>query len=143
MPHRLARVLTMVLQAASAMPLPICMRLRAEERIAHALGVGGKVVHSPLWDTARLPWLRWNGRQRLDRGDERFTVPLFQQRAGVCGPGRSPCCAASKDRMGYVPHVFFGMIEIKDLHRPCKVFGSQLPDPWRAIAQHDYLLGLL
>jgi hypothetical protein len=124
------------------MPLPICMRLRAEERIAHALGVGGKVVHGPLWDTARLPWLRWNGRQRLDCGDERFMLSLFEQRAGVRGPDRSHCCAASKDSMGYVPHMFFGMREIHDLHGPCKVFGGQIPDPWRAVAQHDHQASL-
>ena len=62
MPERLARVLTMVLQAASAMPLPTCIRFRAEDGIAHALGVGGKVVDGPLGTTACLPWFRRDGR---------------------------------------------------------------------------------
>ncbi len=143
MPERLARVLTMVLQAASAMPLPMCIRFRAEDGIAHAGGVGGKVVHGPLGNTACLPWFWRDGRQHLDRADESFTLPLFEERAGVCGPDGSRGCAASKDRVGHVPHVFFGMIEIKDLHGSWKVFGGQIPDPRRAVAHDHHLLGLL
>jgi len=69
-------------------------------------------------------------------------VPLFEERAGVRGPSRSCCCARSKDRVGHVPHVFFGMIEIDDLHGPWKVFSGQIPDPGRTVAHDHYLLGL-
>ena len=51
--------------------------LGAKVGIAHALGIGGKVVHRSLWDTACLPRLRRDGRQRLDRAGECFTVALF------------------------------------------------------------------
>ena len=79
----MARVLTMVLQAAKASPLPRCIRFRTEDRIAPALGVDGKVVYGPLRTTARLPRFRRDGRQRLDGADERFALALFEQRAGV------------------------------------------------------------
>ena len=59
------------------------------------------------------------------------------------GPDRSRGCAASKDRVGHLPHVFFGMREIKDLHGSWKVFGSQIPDPRRALTHDHHLLGLL
>ena len=98
--------------------------LSTEDGITHALGVGGKVVHGPLGTTACLPWLRWDGRQGLDRGNESFTLPLFEERAGVRSPSRSRCCASSKDGVGHVPHVFFGMIEIDDLHGLGKVFSG-------------------
>src|SRR5205809_7338928 len=65
--------------------------LSTEDGIAHALGVGGKVVHGPLGTTACLPWFRWNGRQRLDRGNESFTLPLFEERARLGSPDHSRC----------------------------------------------------
>jgi hypothetical protein len=54
MPDRLVRVPTTVLQAASAMPLPKCMRLRPKDRIAHPFGIEGKVVNGSVWNTACL-----------------------------------------------------------------------------------------
>ena len=76
--------------------------LGAKVGIVHACGVGGKVVHGPLWDTACLPRFRRDGGQRLDRADERFALALFEQRAGVCSPGLSRCGAASKDGVSHV-----------------------------------------
>ena len=45
--------------------------------------------------------------------------------------------------MSHVPHMLFGMIKIEDLHGPWKVFGGQIPDPWRTVAHDHDLLGLL
>src|SRR6266571_8354400 len=44
--------------------------LSTEDGIAHALGVGGKVIHGPFRDTSGLPWFRWNGRQGCNGRDE-------------------------------------------------------------------------
>jgi hypothetical protein len=143
MPERLARVLTIVLQAASAMPLPMCMRFRAEERIAHALGMAAKVVDRTLGDTACLSWLRWDGGQCRDRADEVCNLPLFKQRASCSGPARRSFRGSSKDSVGHVPHMLFGMVEINDLHGSGKVFGHQVPNPRRAVTQDHHLLGLL
>ncbi len=85
------------------------------------LRVGGKVVHGPLGTTAGLPCFRCNGRQRLDRGNESCTLPLFEQRARLASPDRSRCCPAAKDSVSHLPHMFFGMREIYDLHGPRKV----------------------
>ena len=112
--------------------------MSTEGGIAHAPGVGGKVAHGPLGTTAGLPWFRWNGRQRLDGGNESFTLPLFEEGAGGRGPGRSRGCARSKDRVSHVPDVFFGMREIDDLYGSGKVFRGQIPDPRCAVANDDH-----
>ena len=42
--------------------------------------------------------------------------------------------------MCYIPHMFFGMIEIHDLHGCGKVFGHQVPDPGGSIPQDHELV---
>src|SRR5260221_1708195 len=137
MPERLARVLTIVLQAACAMPLPMCIRLRTEERIAHALGMAAKGVHRTRGETACVSWVRCDGGQCRDRADEVCNLPLFKQRARRSGPARRNFRGSSKDSVGHVPHMLFGMGEIDDVHGSRKVFGGQVPNPRRAVA-HDH-----
>jgi len=88
MPERLVRVPTTVLQAASAMPLPRCIRFRTKEGITHALGIEGEVVNRSLWNTAGLTWLWCNGRQGPYGGNQRFNLSFYQQGTGLGRPGR-------------------------------------------------------
>src|SRR5258708_19217026 len=113
MPERLARVLTIVLQAACAMPLPMCMRFRTEERIAHALGMAAKGVHRTRGETACLSWLRWDGGQCRDRADEVCNLPLFKQRARRSGPDRRSFRGSPKHTVGPPPPLLSGS---GDLH---------------------------
>ena len=61
MPVRLARVLTTILQEASTMPLPTCMRLRTKGGIAHAGSITDEIIPLNLRDATRGSrfWGNW------------------------------------------------------------------------------------
>lgn len=141
-PERVARVLTMVVHAASAMPLPIGMpwARKTGERRRWALGKG---VPRTLWETARLPWFWWDGRQRGTGGDQIENPTIFPQQTRRGGLGGGGFRGFSQPSVSHIPHRRFGMGEIHDLHRPWNVFGRPLPDPGCAVASHDSPLGLL
>src|SRR5260221_14666977 len=140
MPERLVRVPTTVLQAASAMPLPRCMRLRTKDGIAHTFGIEGKVVNSSFWNTACLTWLWRNGRQCLNGGNQDINLSSHQQGTGLRCPGSRLCRPACKDSVRHVPDMLFGMVQIDNLHRLRKLFTHYMPNPGGTITQHDHLL---
>src|SRR5260370_36369575 len=61
----------------------------------------------------------------------------------ACVPQAVPAAVPRpKTAWAYVPYMFFGTIEINDLHRPWKVLGGQIPYPWRTVAHDHYQASL-
>src|SRR5438132_8843322 len=108
-------------------------RLRTKGRIAHTLGIAGKVIDRFFRHTAALPF-GWEKRGELaDRLNQFLNLAMREQRTSLLGPDAGLLAVASIDRMGDLPDMFFGMIEVDNLDRVRKVSGDYLPYPNRSI----------
>src|SRR5207248_4586782 len=95
--------------------------LSTKRGIAHALSIGGEVIHRFVWHTATFTWGWGDGGELANRRNQVLDLAMYQQCAGFFGPDAGLLAAGSKDGMGHVPHVLLGMIQVDNLHGSRKV----------------------
>ena len=111
--------------------------LFAELGVVHASGVGGKVVGV----IADLPGqFGIGGMNTTEAGDEfgdlAFVQPAFLM---LADPLIAACGVVGKEQARQLPQVLAGVEEVDDLNGSGEVIFRDIPDPFRAIADNDFL----
>ena len=127
-----------VLHPASMTPGADKQVLAAELGVAHALGISLKVVGldaNLLGQTSGLV-------ESMERSaSTSFSIFPFDQQAPLVDlhPGLLVDFVVGVQPARQLPQVLAGVIEIDDLHRAREMQLGQIPDPFGAVAQDDFL----
>ena len=115
--------------------------LRAEFRVAHALGILLKIIslNADLFEQLRI-----RGNDGTKRGHKIFNLTLIEQLVFM---NRQPALLfnllVGKQFASQIPKVLSSVKEIDDLNGAGEVLIGNIPDQFRSIADDDLLFGVL
>src|ERR1017187_5390558 len=111
--------------------------LLAKLRVAHALGILLEIFRL---DPNLVGDLRTGGFDRPQRNDKFLDLPLVEQSLLMdVHPGFLLYFVVGIQLARHIPQVLASMIQIDDLNCARKMLGDEVPDPFGAIADSDFL----
>ena len=103
---------------------------RPERRVVHAFAVGGEVL-------GVLAGLLAGAGMAAQGGDDFIDAALVEFLAPLPGPSFADLTRASVDGLGDLEQMALGVEDVDDLDGVGEVLVGEVPDPWRAVAEHD------